>query len=76
MKDDPEKPFNAALEQVATLLREQVKWKERTTRVLPSSDFHVSLKNAIAQVAQLLRREIQKPLKKRSWKSLSKRKKK
>ncbi len=66
----PEKSFGAAFEQMAKLLRSEVKMKERSTKVLPSSSLPPSFRNSIEQIAKLLRSEIQvtKPAKKRTWK--------
>lgn len=67
---DPEKSFSAAIEQMAKLLRSQVKLKERMTKVLTSSPLSVSFKNSFEQIAKLIRTEIHsvRPFKKRSWK--------
>lgn len=66
----PEKSFTAAFEQMAKLLRTEVKMKDRSAKVIPPSSLPPSFRNSLDQIAKLLRKEIQpsKPLKKRSWK--------
>ena len=64
----PERSFHVALEQMATILRKEVKLKDRKTQVLsPSSP---SLNNFVEQVALILRQQARKvkPNQKRSWK--------
>ncbi len=69
-----EKSFSVALEQVAQLLRTEVKLKDRKTKVLSSSSLSTSLQNLVGQVAKLIRTEIHdaESSKKRSWTSTSK----
>jgi hypothetical protein len=66
----PEKSFSVAFEQMAKLLRTEVKMKDRMTKVLSSSSLPSSFQNALKQIAKLLRTKTHamKPLKKRSWK--------
>lgn len=66
----PEKSFSVAFEQMAKLLRSEVKMKERSAKVIPTSSLSRSFRNSIEQIAKLLRSEIRapKPGKKRSWK--------
>lgn len=69
----PEKSFSVAIEQMAQLLRSEVKLKERGTRVLCSSSLHVSFKNSLERIAKLLRSQVhsaQSP-KKPTWKRQS-----
>ncbi len=74
-KDQPNSPsersFTAAFEQMAKLLRSEVKMKERSAKVIPPSSLPPSFRNSLDQIAKLLRKEIQpsKPPKKRSWKN-------
>jgi hypothetical protein len=67
------KSFTAAIEQMAQLLRSQVKLKERVT--LTSS---TSINNTVHQVAKLLRSAIPmaKAPKKRAWKFLGSKRRK
>ncbi|MGC1878043.1 MAG: hypothetical protein WA347_02225 [Rhabdochlamydiaceae bacterium] len=64
------KSFSVAFEQMAQLLRTEVKLKDRLTKVLSSSSFN----NSFKRIAKLLRAEVHAitPLKKRSWKKHSK----
>jgi hypothetical protein len=59
-KTAPEKSFLVALEQMASLLRKEVKLKERKTQVLSPSSLSPSLSNFIAQVAVILRKQVQR----------------
>ena len=72
-----EKSFSVALEQIAQLLRTEVKLKDRDTKVLSSSSMPHSFNIAIGQIAKLLRTQVHvaKPTKTRSWKAASKDKK-
>jgi hypothetical protein len=68
------KSFSVAFEQMAQLLRSEVKMKDRATKVLSSNALSVSFTNSFKQIAKLLRSEA-RPSKKRSWtKHSSKRK--
>ncbi len=69
-EDLPEKSFSVAFEQMAQLLRTELKMKEKATKVIPSSALPPSFRNSIEQIAKLLRSEVRsaKPMKKRSWK--------
>ena len=69
-KSPPEKSFTVAIEQMAQLLRSQVKLKDRSTKIVKTSALPKSFKNAFEQIAQLLRKEVRtlKEPKKRSWK--------
>lgn len=81
MKKDPsyepetnlkeEKSFEAAIEQMALMLRKQIKLSERSTKILPSTSFPSSFKSSFEQIAKLLRKEIHaaKPPRKRVWKT-------
>ena len=66
----PEKSFSAAIEQMAQLLRTQVKLKDRKTKVLLPSAFSASFNNTLEQIARLLQSQIRtlKAPKKRTWK--------
>lgn len=68
--------FTVALEQMAQLLRTEIKLKDRHTKVLAPSSLP-SLHNFVEQVAVMLRTQVQskKKPKKRSWKNPSKPKK-
>jgi hypothetical protein len=65
-----EKSFTAALEQVALLLRTELKLKDRDTKVLKESSAPASFNKSIVQIAKLLRTQVRagKSIKKRSWK--------
>jgi hypothetical protein len=67
----PEKSFTVAFEQMAQLLRSEVKMKDRETKVLSSSSLPPSFTNAFQQFAKLLRSKASKPIKKRVWKKRS-----
>jgi uncharacterized protein YoaH (UPF0181 family) len=62
----PEKSLNVAIEQVAQLLRHEVKatttWKakQRQTKILSLQALGPSMSNSIEQVAKLLRTELHK----------------
>jgi hypothetical protein len=70
MQIPPEKSFTVAFEQMAQLLRTEVKLKDRA-KVLKTSPLPASFNNALDQIAKMLRAEAHsaKPSKKRSWKS-------
>lgn len=72
------KSFAAAIEQMAKLLRSEIKLKDRQPQVLSSSAMPGSLTNSILQVAKLLKNQIRQttPLKKRSWNMASQKKEK
>ncbi|GEM_PF-3948578 len=53
-----ERSFTVALEQVAQLLRTEIKLKDRQTKIIPSSSLP-SLHNFIEQVALMLRTQVQ-----------------
>jgi hypothetical protein len=59
-KTAPEKSFLVALEQMASLLRKEVKLKERKTQVLSPSSLSPSLSNFVSQVAVILRKQVQR----------------
>jgi hypothetical protein len=59
-KTAPEKSFLVALEQMASLLRKEVKLKERKTQVLSTSSLSPSLSNFVKQVAVILRKQVQR----------------
>jgi hypothetical protein len=59
-KTAPEKSFLVALEQMASMLRKEVKLKERKTQVLSASSLSPSLSNFISQVAVILRKQVQR----------------
>lgn len=63
-----ERSFTVALEQVAQLLRTELKLKDRQTKMIPSSSLP-SLHNFVEQVAVILRTEVQS--KKHTWKKPS-----
>ncbi len=65
--DFSEKSFSVAFEQMAKLLRSEIKLKERATKVLSSNSLPASFINSFKQIAKLLRSEVHPP-KKRSWK--------
>ncbi|MBS0653132.1 MAG: hypothetical protein JSR39_06325 [Verrucomicrobia bacterium] len=73
--DEPGKSLNVAIEQVAQLLRTEVKttttlkMKQRQAKLLSLQALGPSMSNSIGQVARLLRSQAQKekPLKKRSY---------
>ena len=71
-----DRSFTVALEQMAQLLRTEIKLKDRQTKVLTPSSLP-SLHNFIEQIAVMLRTQIhsKKTPKKRSWKGPSKPKK-
>lgn len=73
---DPEKSLAAAVEQMARLLRSEVKLKERATRGLPASSQTASFKNVLEQIAKLLRSQVRRTPtpKKRSWKQQQRKK--
>lgn len=66
-----DKSFPAAIEQMAELLRTEVKLKERDTKVLSSSSMPHSFNIAIVKVARLLRTQARAvdSTKKHSWKA-------
>jgi hypothetical protein len=72
----PEKSFSVAFEQMAQLLRTEVKMKDRQTKILSSSSLSPSFNHSLKQIAKLLRTEAQavKTPKKRSWKNVRKNK--
>ena len=70
-KNLPEKSFSVAFEQMAKLLRTEVKLKERSTKVLSAKSLSASFTNVFKQITQLLRAELEKPVKKRVWKTKS-----
>jgi hypothetical protein len=80
--DAPGKSLNVAIEQVAQLLRTEVKttttlkMKQRQAKLLSLQALGPSMSNSIEQVARLLRTQVQKekPLKKRSYAAQSPRK--
>jgi hypothetical protein len=65
--DLPNKSFSVAFEQMAKLLRSEIKMKDRSTQVLSSNPLPTSFANAFKQIAKLLRSEVRSS-KKRSWK--------
>lgn len=73
--DEPGKSLNVAIEQVAQLLRTEVKttttlkMKQRQAKILSLQALGPSMSNSIGQVARLLRSQAQKekPPKKRSY---------
>jgi hypothetical protein len=69
----PERSFSVAFEQMAKLLRSEVKLKDRSTKILSSHSLPISFSNSFKQIARLLRSEIHpsKPPKKRIWKKKS-----
>lgn len=64
------KSFPVAFEQMASLLRSEVKLKERSTKLLISNPLSTSFTHFFKQMAKLLRSEV-RSLKKRSWKKHS-----
>lgn len=66
----PEKSFFVAFEQMAQLLRSEVKMQDRSTKVLSSHALSTSFSNAFKQIAKLLRAAIHasKSPKRRIWK--------
>lgn len=69
-----DKSFSVAFEQMAKLLRREVKMKDRTAKVLLSNSLPESFALAFRQIAKLLRSEVPSS-KKRIWtKHSSKRK--
>ncbi len=74
-KHNPEKSFTVALEQIAKLLRSEIKaneekLKKRKAKILSKSPPKGSLSNTVEQIAKLLRTTVtscSKPLKKRTW---------
>jgi hypothetical protein len=65
--DLSEKSFSVAFEQMAKLLRSEVKLKDRSAKILSSNSLSISFTHSFQQIAKLLRSEIT-PQKKRSWK--------
>ena len=74
-RDTPKKSLNVAIEQVAKLLRTEVKttttlkMKRRQAQLISLQALGPSMRNSIEQIAKLLRTQIQKakPAKKRSY---------
>jgi hypothetical protein len=70
-KDLPQKSFSVAFDQMAKFLRTEVKLKDRSTKVLSAKSLSVSFHDIFKQIARMLRAEIDKPVKKRVWKTKS-----
>lgn len=68
-KSTSDKSLSVAVEQIAQLLRSEVKLNERKTQVLSASSLSASLKNVVGQVAKILRTQItvKKTTKRRAW---------
>ena len=58
-KSKIEKSLNVAIEQMAQLLRSQLKLEKRSVKILPSSKMPASFYNSLEQLAHLLRKQIQ-----------------
>jgi hypothetical protein len=69
-KELPEKSFSVAFEQMAKLLRTEVKLKGRATKMSVKS-LPTSFNDVFKQITRLLRSELDKPVKKRVWKAKS-----
>jgi len=68
-KTAQEKSFRVAIEQMAKLLRTEVKLKDRATKVLKEETTPSSFNHKIAQIAKLLRTQVKTlSSKKRTWK--------
>jgi hypothetical protein len=62
-----EKSFSVAFEQMASLLRSEVKLKDKSAKILTSNPLSTSFTHFFKQMAKLLRSEVHS-LKKYSWK--------
>jgi len=68
--NSPKRSFSVAFEQMAKLLRSEVKMKDRSMKVLSTHSLSISFTNSLKQIAKMFRTEIHvdKSSKKQIWK--------